>query len=150
MWDFALCEIRIDPTTPLHYPKPMKVSAEYAQEHFADILTAIDTGEEVELTRPGQPSVRLMLVEPAPVKKQHLNGKRILGAGRGEMRVPSFEEWQAMDTATWTTPERPRAELFGSLKGKIELADDWNSPEMNKEIEDGFEGSEVFPDPAHP
>jgi len=31
----------------------MKVSAQYAQEHFADILTAIDTGEEVELTRPG-------------------------------------------------------------------------------------------------
>jgi len=28
----------------------MKVSAQYAQEHFADILTAFDTGEEVELT----------------------------------------------------------------------------------------------------
>ncbi len=41
----------IDPATPLHYPKPMKVSAQYAQEHFADILTGIDTGEEVELTR---------------------------------------------------------------------------------------------------
>jgi antitoxin (DNA-binding transcriptional repressor) of toxin-antitoxin stability system len=40
----------------------MKVSAQYAQEDFADILTAIDTGEEVELTRPGQPSVRLILV----------------------------------------------------------------------------------------
>ena len=40
----------------------MKVSAQYAQEHFADILTAIDTGEEVELTRPGQPSLRLVAV----------------------------------------------------------------------------------------
>jgi hypothetical protein len=38
---------KIDPTTPLHYPKPMKVSAQHAQEHFADILTAIDNGEEV-------------------------------------------------------------------------------------------------------
>lgn len=127
----------------------MKVSAQYAQEHFADILTAIDTGEEVELTRPGQPSVRLILVEPAPVKKRHPNGKRILGAGRGEMRVPSEEEWKAMDTVTWTTTERPRAELFGSLKGKIELADDWDSPESNKEIEDLFENSEIFPDPTH-
>jgi hypothetical protein len=26
-----------------------------------------------------------------------MNGKRILGAGRGEMRVPSEEEWKAMD-----------------------------------------------------
>lgn len=87
----------IDPTTPLHYPKPMKVSAQYAQEHFADILTAIDTGEEVEVTRHGQPSVRLILVEAAPPKRQHPNGKRILGAGRGEMRVPSEEEWKAID-----------------------------------------------------
>ncbi len=76
----------------------MKVSAEYAQEHFADILTAIDTGEEVELTRPGQPSVRLILVEPAPAKElPTTNGKRILGAGVGELCVPTFEEWQAMD-----------------------------------------------------
>ncbi|WP_263372871.1 type II toxin-antitoxin system Phd/YefM family antitoxin [Granulicella aggregans] len=75
----------------------MKVSAQYAQEHFADILTAIDTGEEVELTRPGQPSVRLVLVESASAKEQPATGKRILGAGVGELRVPTFEEWQAMD-----------------------------------------------------
>ena len=74
----------------------MKVSAQYAQEHFADILTAIDTGEEVELTRPGQPSVRLLLVEPLSEFKP-ATGKRILGAGRGEMRIPSEEEWAAMD-----------------------------------------------------
>jgi len=41
---------RIDPTTLLRYPKPMKVSAQYAQEHFADILSAIDTGVEAEFT----------------------------------------------------------------------------------------------------
>jgi len=36
------------------YPKPMKVSAQYAEEHFADLLTAGDSGEEVESTwRPG-------------------------------------------------------------------------------------------------
>jgi len=50
----------------------MKVSAQYAQEHFADILTGIDTGEEVELTRPGQPSVRLILVQSAPAKHDRL------------------------------------------------------------------------------
>jgi antitoxin (DNA-binding transcriptional repressor) of toxin-antitoxin stability system len=47
----------------------MKVSAQYAQEHFADFLTAIDTGEEVELTRPGKSSVRLVLVESASARR---------------------------------------------------------------------------------
>jgi len=28
----------------------MKVSAQYAEEHFADLLTAGDSGEEVEST----------------------------------------------------------------------------------------------------
>jgi hypothetical protein len=73
------------------------------------------------------------------------------------MRVPSEEEWAAMDKELerqmneplWKTPERPRAELFGSLKGKVELAQDWNSPETNKEIEDLFENSEIFPDTLH-
>lgn len=49
-----------------------------------------------------------------------------------------------------SAPERPRAELFGSLIGKIELADDWDSPETNEEIADLFENSEIFPDTARP
>jgi hypothetical protein len=31
---------------------------------------------------------------------QKLVGKRILGAGRGKMVVPSWEEWKAMDKET--------------------------------------------------
>ena len=88
---------RIDPSFTRIYPKSMKVSAQYAQEHLPDLLSAIDTGEEVELTRPDRPSVRLVLVEPPPEQAKPAKGKRILGAGVGEMRVPSFEEWQAMD-----------------------------------------------------
>jgi prevent-host-death family protein len=34
----------------------------------------------------------------------------------------------------------------GALKGKIWLADDWDSPEVNKEIEKLFEESEIFPE----
>ncbi len=30
----------------------MKVSAEYAREHFDDLLAAADSGEEVEIARP--------------------------------------------------------------------------------------------------
>ena len=88
----------------------MKVSAQYAQEHFADILTAIDTGEEVELTRPGQPSVRLVLVEPASAKEQ---------------------------------PTPDRRGLWGSLKGQIWLADDWDSDETNEEIARAFNDAPI-------
>jgi antitoxin (DNA-binding transcriptional repressor) of toxin-antitoxin stability system len=127
----------------------MKVSAQYAQEHFADILTAIDTGEEVELTRPGQPSVRLVLVESTSAKEQPAPGKRILGAGVGELRVPTFEEWQAMDAELVPTPtKRPRAELLYAWEGKIALpsAEEWRA--MDKELEDEMLNGPIFP-PEH-
>jgi antitoxin (DNA-binding transcriptional repressor) of toxin-antitoxin stability system len=72
----------------------MKVSAQYAEEHFADLLTARDNGEEVEIARPDQPTYRLELAKPEPVEA---TGKRILGVGRGKIVVPTWEEWKAMD-----------------------------------------------------
>ncbi len=72
----------------------MKVSAQYAEEHFADLLTAADSGEEVEIARPDRPTYRLELAKPEPVKA---TGKRILGAGRGKIIVPSWQDWKAMD-----------------------------------------------------
>ena len=71
----------------------MKVSAQYAQEHLDDLLAAAGSGEEVEIARPDQSAFRLTLVRPAPKPP----ARRILGAGRGELRVPSEEEWRAMD-----------------------------------------------------
>ncbi len=71
----------------------MRVSAQYAQEHFDDLLSAAGSGEEVEIARPDQSAFRLTLVATAPTQ----TGSRILGAGRGELRVPSEEEWCAMD-----------------------------------------------------
>ena len=41
-----------------------------------------------------------------------------------------------------------RSELLGSAKGKIWLADDWDSPEVNKEIEDLFQNSVLSPEPS--
>ncbi len=73
----------------------MKVSFEYAETHFADLLAAIDSGEEVEITRPDMPSLRLVvssLAEPSKPK-----APRILGALRGKIIVPSEEEWHAGD-----------------------------------------------------
>jgi antitoxin (DNA-binding transcriptional repressor) of toxin-antitoxin stability system len=73
----------------------MQVNLRYAEEHLADLGDAVDAGQEVEISRPDKPSLKLVISSPsAPVKQ---TGKRILGAGRGELRVPSWEEWQAMD-----------------------------------------------------
>jgi prevent-host-death family protein len=133
----------IDPTTSLHYPKPMKVSAQYAQEHFAAILSAIDTGEEVEVTRHGQPSVRLVLVESTSARERPTTGKRILGAG--ELRVPNFEEWQSGDAGTTPAPpKRPRAELLYAWEGKITLPSDEEWSAMDKELEDEMLNGPLF------
>lgn len=45
------------------------------------------------------------------------------------------------------TVEAPisRAALLGSLKGQISYTEDWDSDEVNNEIADLFENSELFP-----
>jgi antitoxin (DNA-binding transcriptional repressor) of toxin-antitoxin stability system len=73
----------------------MNVSLQYAEEHLADLVSAADRGEEIVITRPEKPTLKL-IVSPtsAPAIK---SGRRILGAGRGELRVPSEQEWRQMD-----------------------------------------------------
>jgi antitoxin (DNA-binding transcriptional repressor) of toxin-antitoxin stability system len=73
----------------------MQVSLQYAAEHLAELASAARRGEEVEIAQPDQPPIKLVVSSPAPFTPKP--GKRILGAGRGEMVVPSWEEWKAMD-----------------------------------------------------
>ncbi len=74
----------------------MKVSAQYAESHLPQLLSAAESGEEVEITSPEHTSFRLTLVEAkaTPVSR---TGNRTLGAGRGELRIPSETEWSHMD-----------------------------------------------------
>jgi len=81
----------------------MKVSAQYAQEHLADLLSAAESGEEVEIAQPGQRSFRLTVVIPDSTKAEPGTGRR---------------------------------GLWGSAKGQIWLADDWDSPETNRCLEE--------------
>jgi hypothetical protein len=82
----------------------MKVSAQYAITHFDELTSAVDQGELVEIERPQKAALRLVLV-PQPAEPQaavpHPVGPRILGAGVGKLRVPSDEEWAAMDRELW-------------------------------------------------
>jgi len=92
----------------------VNVSLQYAEEHLADLISAADRGEDVEIERPDKPRLKLVLSEPT------------------SLLLPS------------STP--PRSDLLGSAKGRIWLADDWDSPETNREVEDLFENSVLFPE----
>jgi len=93
----------------------MKLSPQYALTHFEDVSAAVDRGEVVEIVRPGKPGIHLV--------------------------VNSADD--AAEVDKWRTAERPRSELFGSLKGKVQLSPDWDSPETGEQIADMFEGVEA-------
>jgi hypothetical protein len=73
----------------------MKVSAQYAEEHFADIARTAMRGEDVDIAFPDDAALRVTLLKPAAPFKR--TTPRILGEGAGEMTVPSWEEWKAID-----------------------------------------------------
>jgi antitoxin (DNA-binding transcriptional repressor) of toxin-antitoxin stability system len=74
----------------------MKVSAQYAEEHFADILHAAIGGEDVEIATPEQASVRLTLIQPDTAAHPAIQ-VRPLGRLKGLVELPTDEEWAAMD-----------------------------------------------------
>lgn len=73
----------------------MKVNVQYAETHLADLASAVDDGEEVEITRPDKPALRLVV--SVPPEATSMQGRRVLGALRGKIIVPSEEEWRAGD-----------------------------------------------------
>jgi antitoxin (DNA-binding transcriptional repressor) of toxin-antitoxin stability system len=85
----------------------MQVNLQYAEDHLADLVSAVDAGQEVEISRPDKPAVRLILVSPVTPKS--------------------------------------RSGMIGSGKGKIWVADDWDSKETNEEIARIFNDGPVFP-----
>ena len=91
---------------------PMKVTAQYAQEHLPELLETADHGEVIEIARDGKPSAKLIVMPSAQSprhKEKQIQDARIpdvglhgddipvFGAGRGEIALPPDEEWSAMD-----------------------------------------------------
>jgi antitoxin (DNA-binding transcriptional repressor) of toxin-antitoxin stability system len=72
----------------------MKVNVQYAETHIAELFSSAARGEEVEVALPDGQTIKLVVSNPPPARK---TGKRILGAGVGMLRIPSEEEWRAMD-----------------------------------------------------
>ena len=88
--------VSVDAKQGRGYSEAMTVSVEYAAEHLKELLAALDAGIPVAIERADKPPVALkseIVAEESSVQQ----GKRILGAGRGELRIPSDEEWERMD-----------------------------------------------------
>lgn len=73
----------------------MKVSAQYAQDHLVEWLETAQPGQEMEIALEGKPSAKL-IVMPSQPRNERPRGPIILGAGVGELTVPTDEEWQQM------------------------------------------------------
>jgi prevent-host-death family protein len=82
----------------------MEVNVHHAKTHLSKLIAAVESGEEVIISRAGKPAVKLVLAPP-PVKKSRKN-------------------------------------LRGSGIGKLWMADDWDSPETNLEIQKLFEADD--------
>ena len=72
----------------------MKVSAQYAEQHFADLATAASNGEEVEIELPGKPT---LFLAPRTAQRQNTPSGRprreLWGAWEGLITPPTQEEW---------------------------------------------------------
>ena len=72
------------------------VSVHEAKTHLSRLLRAVEAGEEVVITRGGEPVARIEKVEPPP-KKQWQWGRDV---GKARMSddfddpLPEFEEWE--------------------------------------------------------
>ena len=75
----------------------MKVSAEYAETHFSQLLSAVYEGEEVRIASPDKPGVRLVVDEPPREPGTRVRRKDLFGAGEGLITLPTDEEWRAVD-----------------------------------------------------
>jgi len=70
----------------------MKVDLQYAETHLADLISAAARGEIVHIEAPDYTAQ--IVAYPTP---KLVAGRRILGAMRGKIAMPSMEEWDAAD-----------------------------------------------------
>jgi antitoxin (DNA-binding transcriptional repressor) of toxin-antitoxin stability system len=72
----------------------MQVNLQYAEEHLADLVSAVDAGQEVEISRPDKPSLKLV-VSRSTLDPKKFDRTGMIGSGKGQV-------WYADD---WDSPE---------------------------------------------
>lgn len=75
----------------------MKVSAQYAETHFSQLISAAYSGEEVRIASPDKPGLRLVVEERVEEVARPVRRRDLFGAWEGKIVLPTDEEWQAMD-----------------------------------------------------
>ena len=75
----------------------MKVNVQYAETHLADLISAADNGEVVEIARPDKPALRLVVDNAFQGNIPGRQPRGFLGAWEGLITLPTDEEWHAMD-----------------------------------------------------
>ena len=70
----------------------MEVSLQYAEQHLADLISAADRGEDVEITRPEKPALKLSIAPASTTASR----KSLLGAGKGEIWLS--DDWDSPET----------------------------------------------------
>jgi antitoxin (DNA-binding transcriptional repressor) of toxin-antitoxin stability system len=85
----------------------MQVNLQFAEEHLADLVSAVDAGQEVEISRPDKPSLKLVVSQTAPEPRK-FDRTGMIGSGKGQI-------WYADD---WDSPEvnEEIARLFNESK----------------------------------
>lgn len=78
-----------------NYANPMQVNLKYAEEHFADLASAADAGEEVEISRPNLPSLKLVVSNDRPAQSRKSRAG-LIGSGKGKFVLSP--EWDSPET----------------------------------------------------
>ena len=73
----------------------MQVNLQYAEEHLADLVSAVDAGQEVEISRPDKPSLKLVVSERLSEPKK-FDRTGMIGSGKGQIWVA--DNWDSPET----------------------------------------------------
>jgi antitoxin (DNA-binding transcriptional repressor) of toxin-antitoxin stability system len=75
----------------------MKVSAQYAESHLADLILAASNGEEIEIELPEKPALLLVSKRASSAAAKQFSRKDLFGKWEGLVALPTDEEWAAAD-----------------------------------------------------
>jgi antitoxin (DNA-binding transcriptional repressor) of toxin-antitoxin stability system len=66
----------------------MTVSVQYAESHLAELAAAADAGQEVEISRPDKPALKLVVATSKP-KPEKFDRSGMFGWGKGKFVLPA-------------------------------------------------------------
>ncbi len=85
----------------------MKVSAQYAEEHFSELASAAYNGDSIEIESPEKPTLHLVAVQkPVAVRPR----SELLGSMRGKFHLS--DDWDSPELNAEIAAEFENSEIF--------------------------------------